>query len=268
MEPVKSDDGLFYLASLPDRDLRKEGLIIGEGRLVAERVARYCEPLGVVALPAAQLDAERIAAGRCPVFVRSEKEISTLVGFPFHRGLIIVGRRPSLGSLSTLPTDYRRWKRILVLPSPSDPENLGVLTRTASALGWDAVLLGPGACDPFGRRALRCSMGATLSLPLISFEDPSSLDSLISDGWIFVAAALESHTRPPETLSTVDSLALVMGNERFGIPRGIRERCAFSVGIPQKRTADEGLDSLNVAAAGAILLWEGSPQRNSGTVGT
>jgi tRNA G18 (ribose-2'-O)-methylase SpoU len=50
-----------------------------------------------------------------------------------------------------------------------------------------------------------------------------------------------------------------LGNERFGIPSEVRERCVFSVGIPQKRKADEGLDSLNVAAAAAILLWEGSP---------
>jgi tRNA G18 (ribose-2'-O)-methylase SpoU len=102
-------------------------------------------------------------------------------------------------------------------------------------------------------------MGATLSLPLLGFEEMSALDALRSDGWILVAAALEGQSRGPESLSKVDKLALVLGNERFGIPSEVRERCVFSVGIPQKRKADEGLDSLNVAAAAAILLWEGSP---------
>jgi len=259
VESINEEDRLLLFAKLPDRDLRKEGLIIGEGRLVAERVARFCQPLGVVAIPSAQGDARQIAAGRCPVLLRTEKEISALVGFPFHRGLILVGRRPAMGSLTSPPREYRWWRRIVVLPSVSDPENLGALTRTASALGWDALLLGDESCDPFGRRALRCSMGATLSLPLLGFEEMSALDALRSDGWTLVAATLEGQSRGPESLSKVDKLALVLGNERFGIPSEVRERCVFSVGIPQKRKADEGLDSLNVAAAAAILLWEGSP---------
>ncbi len=255
------DLGLF--ASLPDRDLRREGLLIGEGRLVAERVAARCRLRAVLAEPSAAAEAERLAAGSCPVAVLDAAQIQTIAGYPFHRGILVAAERPprvaleaALSADSAGRAGRRALARLVVLPNPADPENLGAIARSAAALGWDALVLGPEACDPWGRRALRCSMAATLALPIYDATDAGALDLLGAAAWTTVAAS-EAGAGEPGTLGTAEKLALVLGNERSGIPADWLARCATTVAIPQGRTAADGVDSLNVAAAAAILLWEG-----------
>lgn len=252
---------LRVFASLPDRDLRREGLIVGEGRLVAERVAARCRLVGVLAEPSAAAEAEALAAGRCPVAVLSAAEMEALAGYPFHRGLLVAAERPSAEPLPAVPRSAsgERARRIVVLPEAADPENLGAVVRTAAALGWDCAALGPRSCDPFGRRALRCSMGATLALPLYFLNGPAALDGLRREGWDVAAAALEEGAGAPAGLRGRSRLALVLGNERSGLGPAWRAACAEAAAVPQALGAADGVDSLNVAAAAAILLWEGRP---------
>jgi tRNA G18 (ribose-2'-O)-methylase SpoU len=247
-----------FFASLPDRDLRREGLIIGEGRLVASRVAERCRLLAVLAERSAAAEAETLAEGRCPVTVLDTDEIESIAGYAFHRGILVAAERPRPISVGSAPLT-ETFHRLVILPNPTDPENLGAIARSAAALGWDGLVLGQQACDPFGRRALRCSMAATLVLPLFQEESALCLGPLQEAGWTVVSAALEEGALEPSALGGVDRLALVLGNERSGIPSDWRDRSAHAVAIPQLRNADDGVDSLNVAAAAAILLWEGRP---------
>ena len=244
---------LRLFAGLPDRDLRREGLLVGEGRLLAARVAARCVLVGVLAEPSAADEAEELARFRCPCVVLGAGEITGIAGYPFHRGLLVAAVRPSVPVLSDSPPG----RRLLVLPDPTDPENLGSAVRSAAALGWDGFVLGPAACDPFGRRALRCSMGATLVLPAWTCAAPAGLARLGPSGWSLVAAAMEEGADGPSSLAAEDKLALVLGNERTGIPEAWRRCCARAVAIPQRLGAEDGVDSLNLAAAAAILLWEG-----------
>lgn len=265
MIPAAGGDPLrVFLGSegkgLRDRDLRREGVVVGEGRLLSERIAARLPLLAVLAEPSAAAEAEALAAGRCPVAVLPAAALEAVAGYPFHRGLLVAAERPPLPPPPlSLPL---ACSRLLVLPEPTDPENLGSLVRSAAALGWDAVVLGPGACDPFGRRALRCSMGATLSLPLweCGAEDFSLMAE--SGGWTAAAAelapgALAAGTPEAAAILRADRLALMFGNERDGIPETWRALRAASVAVPQARESRDGVDSLNVAAAAAILLWEG-----------
>ena len=265
---VEKEAGLALFASLPDRDLRREGIILGEGRLTAARVAARCEPLAALCVPAARGDAESIAAGRCPVIELPEGELAAVAGFPFHRGLMLAARRPALPSLRDAVGGAAGGVpaaacRLVALPAAGDPENLGAIVRTAAALGWDGVVLGPDSCDPFGRRALRCSMGAVLSLPLFAAESHEDLALLRAAGWTLAAAAGAESAEEPAALGGIERLVLVLGNERAGIPAAARECCSRTVAIPQGRGDAEGVDSLNVAAAAAILLWEGRPLLNA-----
>lgn len=244
---------LRLFADLPDRDLRRDGLLIGEGRLVATRVAATCVLEGILAEPSAAAEAEALAAGRCPCTVLGSDEISAIAGYPFHRGLLVAARRPKVPVLPACPPG----RRLVILPNPADPENLGSTVRSAAALGWDGYVLGPSACDPFGRRALRCSMGATLVLPAWSCSGTEDLSRIAGDDWSIVAAAMEEGADGPSTLAAVGKLAILLGNERSGIPEAWRSCCARAVAIPQGRTGEDGVDSLNLAAAAAILLWEG-----------
>ncbi|MFQ3621404.1 MAG: RNA methyltransferase [Spirochaetales bacterium] len=250
---------LSWFTSLKDRDLQREGILIAEGRLVAERVARRCEVLGILCVPKARRVAETLAQGRCSIVEKPKAEITKLAGYSFHRGLLLAAKRPSLLSFAeaTARDAYKRFRRLLVLPAIRDPANLGVIVRTAAALGWEAVLLGPDCCDPFSRRVLRYSMSAVLSLPLWTYQSGEELNQLLLRGWELWAASLEKDAYTPEHLRSVPRLALVLGNEYTGLLPEIRSFCTGVVTIPQGRTAEKGVDSLNVAAAASILLWEG-----------
>ncbi|AEJ20886.1 tRNA/rRNA methyltransferase (SpoU) [Gracilinema caldarium DSM 7334] len=255
---------LAWFAELKDRELRKERIIIAEGRLVAERTAAFCDALGILCVPAALEDAEAISRGTIPIQVLSEAEISKLAGYPFHRGLLFAARRPELQPLSEAGTLVASGQRLVVLPQITDPENLGAIIRTAAALGWDGILLGPRSADPYSRRVLRCSMAAVFALPIYTFHGAGELELLASTGWELWAAMLSPDSCSPESLRQVKKLALMLGNERFGLSQEMLNRSCAQVTIPQRRFEVDAVDSLNVAAAAAILLWEGRPGLISG----
>ncbi len=122
-----------------------------------------------------------------------------------------------------------------------DPGNVGTLLRTADAFGA-AIALSEGCADPLGPRALRASAGAIFRVPLVPWgELPERRVALAAHGGDLLAdAALE----PP--------LALLLGAEREGLPDDLVARSHQIVTIPLPGAAE----SLNVAAAGAIALYE------------
>jgi TrmH family RNA methyltransferase len=120
-----------------------------------------------------------------------------------------------------------------------DPGNVGALIRTADALGPAFVALSDGCADPTGPKAVRASMGALFRAPLISFEDAPR-------PWVALV------TRGGAPLTEIPRATFVLGAEREGLPQDVLVRCDERVTIPLA----EGAESLNVAAAGAIALYE------------
>lgn len=251
--------GPVYLA-LRDRDLRAEGLLVAEGRLLVERAfAAGLDPRAVYASSETGSDAERLVGGRASVEILDSQRLSELAGYPFHRGIIGVFSRPAIPRLDPAALCS---PRLLVLPLITDPGNLGTLLRSALAFGWDAVAFGLSGADPFNRKSLRGSMGAALSLDLF-VAGPEALGGLRERGYEVLAASLEGDARvaKPRPLSgdaalrgaaeQVKRRALVLGNEFFGIDDEWRAGCDGAVMIPIR----DGIDSLNVAVAGSLLLW-------------
>lgn len=176
---------------------------------------------------------ELLSAGRA--------ELEALAGFPFHRGLLAAAVVPEQPG----PELLQACRRLLVLPAVADVQNLGQLLRTAAALGLDGALLGPGP-DPFSRRCVRVSMGAAWKLPLWRRDDVwTALEAWPGE---VTAAALAGD--PLREWRPGPRTALVLGGEGPGLTPGELARCARVVRIPMA----EGVDSLNVAAAGAILM--------------
>jgi RNA methyltransferase, TrmH family len=129
---------------------------------------------------------------------------------------------------------------ILALWQVSDPGNVGTLLRTADAFGA-GVSLSPGCADPTGPRALRASAGAIFRVPLGSWDElPERRVALVAHGG---APLAEAELTPP--------LAFLLGAEREGLPDGLVTQC-HKASIPTPGDAE----SLNVAAAGAIALYE------------
>jgi len=129
---------------------------------------------------------------------------------------------------------------VLGLWRVSDPGNVGTLLRTADAFGA-AVALSDGCADPTGPRALRASAGAIFRVPLAGW-----------DGLPERRIALVAHGGEPLSEFALDPpLALLLGAERGGLPESLVTDC-YKATIPLPGEAE----SLNVAAAGAIALYE------------
>ena len=129
----------------------------------------------------------------------------------------------------------------LALWQLSDPGNVGTLIRSADAFGA-AVSLSPGCADPLSQKALRASAGAIFRVPLVPWAGrPGRHVALAASGAVSLA---EADLTPPVTI--------VLGAERAGLPHDLLEEADVVASIPMPGDAE----SLNVAAAGAIALWE------------
>jgi tRNA G18 (ribose-2'-O)-methylase SpoU len=152
--------------------------------------------------------------------------------------------------METLEGNLLACRRLLVLPAVADAENLGQLLRTAAALGMDGALLGPGP-DPFSRRTVRVSMGSAWKLPIWRRDDVwETLASWRRLGGEVVAAGLGAQSIPAREWVPGARTALVLGPEGPGLSPAELSRCDRTVRIPMA----EGVDSLNVAVAGGILM--------------
>jgi TrmH family RNA methyltransferase len=129
---------------------------------------------------------------------------------------------------------------VLALWHVSDPGNVGTLLRTADAFGA-GVSLSPECADPLGPRALRASAGAVFRVPLVAWGDLPARK-----------IALVAHEGEPLADVTIEPpLAFLLGSEREGLPQEVVSG-TVRASIPTPGDAE----SLNVAAAGAIALYE------------
>ncbi|MHC5068505.1 MAG: TrmH family RNA methyltransferase, partial [Planctomycetota bacterium] len=143
-------------------------------------------------------------------------------------------------------------ERTLVLDGIHDPANVGALVRSARCLQVDAVVCGPGCADPFYRRAVRVSVGHVFHLPIHHTTDlPAWLTAARARGLWCVAGHRGPLSQHLDELSSCPApWALVVGNEDRGPQPSTLAACDGSVAIRMAA----GVDSLNVATAGAILL--------------
>ena len=146
------------------------------------------------------------------------------------------------------PSSLETLQYLIALDDINDPGNLGTLMRTGLALGWDGIFLTDNCADPFNDKALRAAKGATFHLP---FRQGShkELISLIQKQKLAPFAADIKGT-PPSDLSAHAPLILILGNEARGIHPDLKEISTL-VSIPMCGR----MESLNVAAAGAILMY-------------
>ncbi len=197
---------------------------------------------------------------RCPdtpVYTAEREVLAGLTGFQLTRGVLCAMRRPALPTVEALCADARR---VAVLEGIVDTTNIGAIFRSAAALGMDAVLLTPTCCDPLCRRAARVSMGTVFQVPWTrigqtpgEWPEPG-LNRLRRLGFRTAALALSDTSVSVEDpqLAAEPRLALLLGTEGDGLAARTVAACDYTVRIPMCR----GVDSLNVAAAGAVAFWQ------------
>ncbi len=199
--------------------------------------------------------AEIIArCGDIPLYTGSREVLESLTGYALTRGVLCSMRRPAPRTVEEVCSGARR---IAVLEGVVDSTNIGAIFRSAAALGMDAVLVTQTCCDPLNRRAVRVSMGTVFQIPWTYIEEswPSpGLDRVRSLGFRTAALALtdKSVGIDDPALCSEPRLALVLGAEGDGLAARTIADCDYTARIPMQH----GVDSLNVAAAGAVAFWQ------------
>lgn len=194
---------------------------------------------------------ELVEAAGVPVYVGGPDVIAELTGFHLHRGAIAAMHRPELPPVAEV---IARAHRVVVLEDIVDHTNVGAVFRSCAALGMDAVLVTPRCADPLYRRAVRVSMGTVFQVPWTRIDPwPGGVDLLREHGFVVAALALDERAEGLDELAAdpPDRLALVLGTEGDGLRRHTLARVDRTVVIPMAG----GVDSLNVAAAGAVAAW-------------
>ncbi|AXK45108.1 TrmH family RNA methyltransferase [Brachybacterium saurashtrense] len=188
-----------------------------------------------------------------PVFVGAEPLLEQLTGFHLHRGALAAMQRPELPGVAELLAGART---VAVLEDIVDHTNVGAMFRSAAALGVDAVLVTPRCADPLYRRSIRVSMGTVFQVPWTRLPawPGEGIDLLHEAGLDVLALAL---TDGAAALDEVDlgpqrKVALVLGAEGHGLTPATLRAADEHVVIPMAG----GVDSLNVAAASAVVLWQ------------
>ena len=185
----------------------------------------------------ALVDAERPAlVERLPGAELVESKLMTELSTLGHPARVVaVFRRADLPAGTDAPTGLALWR-------VGDPGNVGTLVRTADALGPAFVALSAGCADPTSPKALRASAGAVFRVPLARFDDAPR-------PWV---ALVPRAGTPLWELELGERATFVLGAERAGVPEDVAAKCDELASVPLAA----GAESLNVAVAGAIALYE------------
>jgi len=195
--------------------------------------------------------------GDIPVYTAENSVIEKIAGYSVNRGMLCAFRRPREISVEEA---CRGKKLIAVAENITDATNLGALIRSAAAFDVGAVLFTPSCADPFNRRTVRVSMGTIFQIPFAKIAGSpddwkkGGVEFLRGLGYKTAALALSDNciSISAQELKNEEKLALILGTEGDGLCPETIKNSDYTVKIPMSH----GVDSLNVAAAGAVAFWE------------
>jgi len=244
---------------------RDEGRFVVEGPvLVGEAVAAgwACDAQFVAA------EADRVTSpgvdGAGPVFELADGVLERVASTETPQDPLAVVAIPDHDVETLLATA----EFVVVLDRVGDPGNLGTIVRSAEAAGADLVVLTPGSVDPYNPKVVRASAGALFHVPVVE----ASLDTVAAAGLDLVGTTShESTDRLVETYTDADlcgRLAIIVGNEAHGLDtdnpeNSVTARITRWVTIPHRGRSE----SLNVAMAATVLVFEAARQRATDQAG-
>jgi TrmH family RNA methyltransferase len=197
-----------------------------------------------------------LAAAGATVLLTPERVFKSISDTETPQGAIAIVKKPVFDAKTTVE---RAGGNILVLDRIQDPGNIGALIRTADAAGFCGVIAMSGAGDPYGPKAVRAAAGALFRIPVPVVKDADEAACLLASAGKRVIVADARGGVSCYDADLARDIALVIGNEGRG-PSKIFSENAFSVvAVPMPG----GADSLNAAAAAAVLMFESVRQRGA-----
>jgi len=251
------------LAKARERDRR--GLFAVEGaREIGRALAAGLEPVEAFWLPETELSgpaAEVVASLRARPGLAAA-EVSAAV---FDRlavrdgadGVYVVFARPPAVGLDDLRLPAAPL--LVAVEGVEKPGNLGALLRVADGAGADAVVVLDGTVDPVNPNVIRASLGTVFAVPVVAATSVQFRAWCSGHGIRVYAAALAGRAVPHPAADYTGPAALLLGSEAHGLTPYWLEAADEVVRIPMRGVAD----SLNVATAGAVLLYEAVRQRGA-----
>ena len=223
---------------------REAGLFLGDGLKLLQEAARCGAPLDTV-VTVADVELPPI-----PEHVRTvevpEDVMASVSPMQAPQGALFLCAIPPLS-----PPAVLEGERYLVLDGLQDPGNVGTIWRTADALGADGLILVNACADPWSPKTVRATMGACFRLPVYEMEAEEMRALLERSGLPLYATALREDTVDIRTADLSRS-AVVIGNEGRGVCPQVLEMSLRTLKIPMRPRCE----SLNAAAAAAVVLWE------------
>jgi len=268
MYTVQSIDSLELPELAPYRTLKRpaeheaRGIFVAEGDKVVHRLLESSLTVLSVLIPEPRWPEYEPALGRRPenilAYVTPKRVVEQLVGFRMFQGVMAVARIPPPLTLDEVLARSPSPRLFVAADGLMNAENTGALVRNCVAFGVQALLVGETCASPFLRRAVRNSVGTVFQLPIVSPPRlVAAIKHLQTRGVRCLAA--HPHTEQKELWQADFSgdCCVVLGSEGDGLSVPVREACDVAVAIPMQ----SGVDSLNVASASAVFLYEASRQR-------
>lgn len=258
MDP--GDERMRLFTGLRDQVLRQVreapggdmfGIFIAEGDVVIQRAIESGHSLHSVIVEAARTRPLDFDLGDTPLYRMGEPVVQEIASHRRYRGAMAAFHRPPP---STPGEVLDQAHTVVVTEGVNNPTNMGVMLRTAAALGVEGLLVDPTSCDPLARRTCRVSMGAVFAVPHARLDEfPTGLDALEHGGFTSIALTPDQQATPLDeiVLAPGERIALLLGAEEPGLTHATQERATHRGRIPMH----QGIDSLNVATAAAIAMW-------------
>lgn len=181
------------------------------------------------------------------LYLATKAQMQSIVGHKIHHNCMMHGVRPNEFKINELDNN------ILMLDAITSTENIGSIARSAAALGVNSYLVPSNAPHPYGRRALRVSMGHVSKLKISLYENiKETIAQLKELGYRVYAAEVTTNSTSLSKVSVSEKWVLLMGHEGLGLSQDILDICDEVVTIEM---ADD-VRSLNVAVASSLMMYQ------------
>jgi TrmH family RNA methyltransferase len=247
------------------REGKAPGLIFAEGLRLCEEVARAGLAVNAVLFTDDFIRNERAAELVRTLSARAEKPaavsrdvIEHLSDTKTPQGVVCVARRPA-ADRRAFESAAQGQPLVVVLHRVNNPSNAGAMLRVAEAAGASGVVATRQTADLFSPKALRGAMGSTFRLPLWTGADFGEVLGWCADRGIQTFGTSLGATRTHTEVDWTRPSAVILGSEGSGLDESETRAARETIRIPMRAP----VESLNVAAALAVVLYEAARQRQS-----